>query len=146
MLENSVFDIGGGRPKIYFVPLDRRLLGVFYYEGKEYDFNFSHVHMKVKTEFSFEERGDDVVWNVRQENKNAVMETYVTCKKKDMLFVNYEAPDGSKNHNRLWNGGNGTGIIKLYDKKGEGLELVDEIEATHIGCEYGEYGFVSSKS
>ena len=28
-LENSVFDIGGGRPKIYFVPLDRRLLGVF---------------------------------------------------------------------------------------------------------------------
>lgn len=59
--------------------------------------------------------------------------------KKDMLFVNYEAPDGSKNHNRLWNGGNGTGIIKLYDKKGEGLELVDEIEATHIGCEYGEY-------
>ena len=26
-LDNSVFDIGGGRPKIYFVPLDRRLLG-----------------------------------------------------------------------------------------------------------------------
>ena len=31
-----VFDIGGGRPKSYFVPLDRRLLGVFYYEGKEF--------------------------------------------------------------------------------------------------------------
>ena len=31
-LKNSAFDIGGGRPKIYFVPLDRRLLGVFYYE------------------------------------------------------------------------------------------------------------------
>ena len=30
-LENSVFDIGGGRPKIYFVPLDRRLLGVFWW-------------------------------------------------------------------------------------------------------------------
>ena len=29
-LKNSVFDIGGGRPKIYFVPLDRRLLGVFW--------------------------------------------------------------------------------------------------------------------
>ncbi len=140
MLENSVFDIGGGRPKIYFVPLDRRLLGVFYYEGKEYDFNFSHVRMKVKTEFSFDESGDKVVWNVRQENNYAVMETYVTCKKKDMLFVNYEAPDGSKKHNRLWNGGNGTGIIKLYDKVGGRLELVDEIEATRIGCEYGEYG------
>ena len=29
ILTNSAFDIGGGRPKIYFVALDRRLLGVF---------------------------------------------------------------------------------------------------------------------
>ena len=51
-LNNSVFDIGGGRQKVYFVPLDRRLLGVFYYEGKEYDFNFSKLHLKVKTVYS----------------------------------------------------------------------------------------------
>jgi hypothetical protein len=139
MLSNSVFDIGGGRPKVYFVPLDRRLLGVFYYEGKEYDFNFSHVWLNVKTEFSFEERENDVCWHVRQENKEAVMETEITCQKKDMLLVNYEAPDGTKKHNRLWNGGNGVGIVKLYDKVDGELILVDEIEATHIGCEYGEY-------
>ena len=138
-LENSVFDIGGGRPKIYFVPLDRRLLGVFYYEGKEYDFNFSHVWMNVKTEFAFEERETDVIWRVRQENKSAVMETEITCQKKDMLLVNYEAPDGSKKHNRLWNGGNGVGTIKLYEKNDGETVLIDEIEATHIGCEYGEY-------
>ena len=138
-LENSVFDIGGGRPKIYFVPLDRRLLGVFYYEGKEYDFNFSHVWMNVKTEFAFEERETDVIWRVRQENRAAVMETEITCQKKDMLLVNYEAPDGSKKHNRLWNGGNGVGTIKLYEKNDGETVLIDEIEATHIGCEYGEY-------
>ena len=136
---NSVFDIGGGRPKIYFVPLDRRLLGVFYYEGKEYDFNFSKLHLKVKTEFSFEEKEDTVVWHVRQENTKAVMETEVHCRKADMLFVNYEAPDGSKRHNRLWNGGNGWGTVKLYEKKNDELILIDDIEATHIGCEYGEY-------
>ena len=139
MLDNSVFDIGGGRPKIYFVPLDRRLLGVMYYEGREYDFNFSHVLQNVKTAFSFEERGDEVFWHVRQENRHAVMETEVTCKKKDMLLVNYEAPDGTKKHNRLFNGGNGVGVIRLYDKVGGELRLVNEIEATHIGCEYGEY-------
>ena len=138
-LMNSVFDIGGGRPKIYFVPLDRRLLGVFYYEGKEYDFNFSHLWLNVKTEFSFEEKEDIVVWHVRQENLHAVMETEVFCKKKEMLLINYEAPDGSKQHNRLWNGGTGWGTIKLFDKKDGRLELVDEVEATHIGCEYGEY-------
>lgn len=138
-LNNSVFDIGGGRPKVYFVPLDRRLLGVFYYEGKEYDFNFSKLHLKVKTDFSFEELDDTVVWHVRQENIHAIMETEVFCRKKDMLFVNYEAPDGSKKHNRLWNGGNGWGTVRLFDKFEGYTVLVDEIEATHIGCEYGEY-------
>ncbi len=139
-LMNSVFDIGGGRPKIYFVPLDRRLLGVFYYEGKEYDFNFSKLQLHVKTEFSFEETDTEAIWHVRQENIHAAMETEVHCLKKDMLLINYEAPDGKKLHNRLWNGGNGWGTVKLYDKIDDRLELVDEIEATHIGCEYGEYG------
>ena len=138
-LMNSVFDIGGGRPKIYFAALDRRLLGVFYHEGKEYDFNFSKLHLRVKTDFSFEEKEDVVVWHVRQENTKAVMETEVFCKKADMLFVNYEAPDGRKRHNRLWNGGNGYGTVKLYEKKDGKQILIDEIEATHIGCEYGEY-------
>ena len=138
-LMNSAFDIGGGRPKIYFVPLDRRLLGVFYYEGKEYDFNFSKLHLKVKTEFSFEEDDDLAHWRVRQENIHAVMETEVFCRKEDMLLINYEAPDGSRRHDRLWNGGNGWGTVRLYDKKDGGLELLDEIDADHIGCEYGEY-------
>lgn len=139
MLTNSVFDIGGGRPKIYFLPLDRRLLGVFYYEGAEYDFNFSHAWLNVKTRFSFSEQENRVLWHVRQENLHALMDVRVACKKKDMLLIQYEAPDGSKKHNRLWNGGNGIGLIRLYDKVGRELKLVDEIEATHIGCEYGEY-------
>ena len=138
-LENSAFDVGGGRPKIYFVPLDRRLLGVCYYEGREYDFNFSHLWLNVKTEFSFEEEEELVHWRVRQENLHAVMETEIFCRKRDMLLVNYEAPDGSKKHNRLWNGGNGWGTVRLYDKEKDGLTLVDELEAGHVGCEYGEY-------
>ncbi len=136
VLSNSVFDIGGGRPKVYFVPLDRRLLGVFWYEGREFDFNFSKVHLHVKTTFSFDEAGDTVHWHVRQENTHAVMETEISCNKKDMLLINYEAPDGSKKHNRLWNGGNGWGTVRLYEKQGEETVLIDEIECTHVGCEY----------
>ena len=36
-------------------------------------------------------------------------------------------------------GGNMSNIIRLYDKVDGELRLVDEVEATHIGCEYGEY-------
>ena len=138
-LSGSAFDIGGGRPKVYFVPLDRRLLGAFCYEGREYDFNFSKLHLMVKTEFSFEEREEEAVWHVRQENIHAAMETEIHCLKKDMLLINYEAPDGSRRHDRLWNGGNGRGTVRLYDRRGGRLVPVDEIEAAHVGCEYGEY-------
>ena len=76
---------------------------------------------------------------MRQENRHSVMETEVRCHKKDMLLVNYEDPDGRKRHNRLWNGGNGTGRVKLYHKTGGGLQLVDDMDVRHIGCEYGEF-------
>ena len=63
------------------------------------------------------------------------MVTDITCDKSEMLLVNYEAPNGKKLHNRLWNGGNGKGTVKLY-RHGK---LVDEIVAENVGCEYGEY-------
>ena len=71
-----------------------------------------------------------------------MMETSVECEKSKMLLVNYEAPDGQKRHNRLWNGGTGSGCVKLYKKTGlfaRKLKLIDEVEANHIGCEWGEY-------
>ena len=138
-LENSVFDIGGGRPKVFGVALDRKLLGAFWYEGEEYEYNFSKFWTGVKTVFDAKETEDRIVWDITQENTNSVMETHIECFKKDMLLVNYESPDGKKRHNRLWNGGNGTGTIRLYKKNDKNRTLIDEILCDHVGCEYGEY-------
>ncbi len=143
-LENSVFDIGGGRPKVFGVALNRKLLSDFWYEGKSYEFNFSKFWTCCRTKFDCQETDDKIIWYVRQETNKAVMETSVECAKSEMLLVNYESPDGEKRHNRLWNGGTGHGTVKLYKKnafagKQKRLELVDEIEARHIGCEWGEY-------
>jgi hypothetical protein len=134
-LENSAFDIGGGRPKIGPIALNRQLLSEFIYEGKSYEFNFSKFWKNVKTEFESHETDTQIIWHVKQKAGKYKMISDITCEKKDMLFINYESPDGKKRHNRLWNGGNGKGVIKLYIKN----ELIDEIEAKHIGCEYGEY-------
>ena len=68
-----------------------------------------------------------------------MLKTQVRCKKKDMLLINYESPDGKKLHNRLWNGGTGTGRLKLYEKRNDVWELVDDILAYNVGCEFGEY-------
>ena len=139
-LENSAFDIGGGKPKAFGISLPRKLLGVFYYEGDEsYEFNFAKFWMGIKTVFSGNLEGEEFVWHVRQENHKRAMEAEIRCKVKDMLFVNYEDPEGVKRFHHLYNGGNGYGSVKLYKKaKGE-WALVDEIEAKNVGCEYGEF-------
>ncbi|MCQ2053264.1 MAG: hypothetical protein MJZ03_04955 [archaeon] len=134
-LENSAFDIGGGKPKIGPIALDRKLLGAIFYEGKNYEFNFSKPWTRSKTKFNCYETDTQVIWHVEQKASGASLVTDITCEKKDMIFIKYEAPDGQMRHRRLWNGGNGVGILKLYD----GNDLIDEIEAKHVGCEYGEY-------
>ncbi|MBQ2069513.1 MAG: hypothetical protein II467_01125 [Bacilli bacterium] len=134
-LNNSVFDIGGGCPKAFGIAMKRKLLSAFFYEGKCYEFNFSKFWTKTKTKFDCKESEEEIIWHVEQSTWRNKMVSDITCKKKDMLLINYEAPNGKKLHNRLWNGGNGVGTIKLYHKG----KLVDEIEAKNIGCEYGEY-------
>ncbi len=138
-LENSAFDIGGGKPKVFGISLDRRLLSAFWYEGKCYEFNFSKFWTGTRTLFSYEEDEDEIIWHVDQSNRRNVVRVEGRCKKYDMLFINYEDPDGNKKFSKLWNGGNGTANIKLYSKKGKKLELIDDINATHMGCEYGEF-------
>ena len=141
-LENSVFDIGGGRPKVFGIALNRKLLSAFWYEGKAYEFNFSKFWTGTKTQFSYEESQDEIIWHVEQKNHRALMQTQMHCKKADMLFVNYEDPDGNKRFQKLWNGGNGWGNIKLYSLKGFGKKkqtLIDDIDVKHLGCEYGEF-------
>ena len=134
-LENSVFDIGGGRPKVGPVALKRKLLSAFWYEGKCYEFNFSKFWTFTRTIFDCKETDTQIIWHVDQRTWRNRMVTDLVCEKKDMLLVNYEAPNGKKLHNRLWNGGNGTGTVKLY-RDGK---LIDEIRAENTGCEYGEF-------
>ncbi len=140
-LENSVFNIGGGRPKVFFLALNRKLLGEFYYEGKDYEFNFSKFWTLSRTKFDCWETDDEIHWHVLQTTKDAKLDTRIRCYKKDMLNIAYEAPTGYKRHNRLWNGGNGTGTLKLYKRSlfGRKETLIDEVYAEGIGCEYGEY-------
>lgn len=134
-LPDSVFDIGGGCPKVGPIALKRKLLSACWYEGKCYEFNFSKFWTFTRTKFDCRETDTQIIWHVEQKTWRNRMVTDITCEKKDMLLVNYEAPDGKKLHNRLWNGGNGKGTVKLY----HGKTLIDEVFCENVGCEYGEY-------
>ena len=139
-LYNSAFEVGGGNPKVFGLPLGRKLLGQFYYEGRVYEFNFSKFWTGSRTFFDCRESEEQILWKVVQTTFRAKMEVEVTCRKDEMLLINYESPDGYKRHDRLWNCGNGRGTVRLYVKRRGGWELVDEVRAGSVGCEYGVYG------
>lgn len=138
-LKNSVFEVGGGRPKVFGFSLNRKLLGQFYYEGADYEFNFSKFWTGSRTKFNCKETDTQILWEVTQTTFRAKMEITATCNKEEMLLINYESPDGYKRHTRLWNCGNGIGTVKLWRKNGRKWELIDNVKAGSVGCEYGEY-------
>lgn len=138
-LTNSVFDVGGGNPKVFGIPLGRKLLGQFYYEGQDYEFNFSKFWTGSRTKFAYTQTPTQILWNVTQTTFRAKMEVAIACNKDEMLHINYESPDGYKRHTRLWNCGNGTGTVRLYQKQGRQWVLVDDVHTENVGCEYGEY-------
>lgn len=138
-LEDSAIEIGGGKPKVGPIALNRKLLGELVYRGTAFEFNFSKPWTGSKTRFSCHETSSHVVWHVEQETFAARLVTDVTCAKDEMLLIRYEAPDGQARHTRLWNGGTGTGRAQLFARDGLGWQLVDDMDIAHMGCEYGEY-------
>jgi hypothetical protein len=138
-LNNTVFDIGGGRPKVFFVPLKNKLLSALYVEGKEYEFNFSKFWRRNKTKFDCKIEGDILIWDITQKANKYVMETHMECNINDMLFVNYESPDGKKRYNHLYNGGNAHGNIKLYKLMSKKKVLIHDLDVINAGAEYGVY-------
>lgn len=138
-LLNSAFDIGGGRPKIGPLALENRLLILFTYEGTDFEFNFTKPSLHAKTKFRCYETEDKIVWRIKATSTFGALEADAWCKKEDMLLINYESPKGLRQHNRLWNGGNATAVIRLYKNLNGKKHLIDTIDAKNVGCEYGRY-------
>ena len=138
-LDNSALEIGGGKPRIWGMPLPNRLLAYLAYEGTAFDFNFSKPWQGASVTFTFTEGAEDNIWHVIARNRHVVMEVDLRCAKSDMQLMRYQAPDGTRRHTRLWNGGTGTGEIRLYRRSGTGLQHFDTLTMGRAGCEYGEY-------
>lgn len=138
-LDNSALEIGGGRPKVLGVALDNRVLAYLAYEGTGYDFNFSKPWQTSRVDFGFVEGESENRWRVTARNRTAQMEVDLVCPRNEMLLMRYQSPDGARRHNRLWNGGTGTGEIRLFARDRDRVVPIDTITMGHVGCEYGEY-------
>jgi len=136
---DASFDLGGGCPTVFGIALPQRILTAFYYKGEFFEFNFSKFWKKSRQLFSTNEDDQYFYWNITSENSDCKIEINFRCTKAYLLHVNYENPDGYKHHNRLWNGGHAEGTLKFFRKEQGAFRLIDELEGSLGGCEYGEY-------
>ncbi len=109
------------------------------YEGKNYEFINSKYQEDLGVEVFGQETETEIIWHTKQENSTHMLEIEARCPKKDMLHLNYENPLGERSYTRLWNGGNGTAIVRIFRKKNDGrIEMTDSLAATYVQCQYGE--------
>lgn len=130
--------VGGGCPKIAGIALKRKILTAFFYDNQFYEFNFSKFWKYSKQSFKTYEDDNFFYWNIVSKNRKIILDIKFKCRKDYLLKINYENPQGKKNHNNLLNGGNAEGFVKIY-KNTKNKELIDELEGNFGGCEYGEY-------
>ncbi len=135
-LTNSSLDIGGGNPKIGPISLGEKILVCFYLEGRKFEFNFTHLLFQKQNWKCYEDE-NNIYWDVDVSNLKHRLKVNFSCKKDGMILVNYENPEGLKNHKKLWNGGYAQGTLELYEKKSN--ILLCSLTGENGGCEYGRY-------
>jgi len=138
LLKKTGLDIGGGRPKVFYFSIPKKILVAFIYKGKLYEFNFTKIFFQ-KQAWKCNIVDDKVHWDVAVENRTHALEVKFSCPIDTMLLVNYENPAGEKNHNQLWNGGFASGTLRFYEKKNSKKILLADLDGEYAGCEYGAY-------
>jgi len=140
-LDGTSLDVGGGRPRVFGVPIPAAVLLALFYRGRLYEFNFSkfwRLHFPGTT-FKVEETDTSIRWHVVASDLFSKVEVDVTERKEAMLKIKYENPDGAYEHRSLWNGGNATGTVTLSVRRHPlaPWQLVDTMAAARCGCEWG---------
>lgn len=135
---NAFLDVGGGCPVVFGIKLNRRILTAFYYNNELFEFNFSKFWQRSKQQFRSWHEDGYVHWDIVSQKPGVKLEIRFKCPKNTMIRVNYENPAGIKHYNALWNGGFAEGEVVFSKKINGRWEVIDVLDGTMGGCEYGE--------
>ena len=127
-LRHSVLALNGFCPRFLWFPLRHRLMLQLTYMGE--DFQFTRCKWETK------ENGKRFIWHILAQNKNAVVKISLSCTKEEMLFLQYENPEGRKSKLPLWAGADGLGTVQIYHRIPGGRELLDSLKLDNSLCIY----------
>jgi len=127
-LRNSALAVNGISPRMLGLRLPGRFLLQLTYMGEDFDFTRCRWEVK-ETERRF-------IWHILAKSRTAVLKLSGSCKKEQMLHLQYENPDGRKPEHPLWAGADGIGTVQLYRRTPAGRELLDTLKLEGALCIY----------
>ena len=124
--------LGGTRPTVYGAALfgsNHVLLRVLLPRRPPYEFNFTKPGYGGRVRWDVKRGGGKMRWSVDFERPGLHILVVVECPVKELLNLRYEDPWGRIEFPRLWNGGAGSGTLRINN----------ELFYIHrCGCEYGD--------
>lgn len=76
-------------------------------------------------------------WSASFHNKLWVLDVDVYCRIKDLFNRLIELPDNTRRVMSILEGATGTGEVKLYRRRGNSLEQIEQAKLTKVLCEFG---------
>lgn len=126
-LKHSALAIDGCCPKLFFLPLRRKLMIQLTYTGEDYEYNFAKPGTLSRCKWKVKATNKRFLWHIKAQNKTSVIKISGCCRKDRMTTLDYESPDGGRSKAPLFAGSAATGTIEIYRRISGGLQWVDTI-------------------
>ncbi len=135
-LKHSAFAVDGCCPRFLCFPLKPRLTLQLTYTGEDFTFFFAKPGKFSRSRWQVKETTKRFIWHIKARDKNTLLKLSLSCPKKSMLPLEYEAPDGTKAKEPLHCGSQGMGTMELYRLTPQGPQLLDTLIILDALCEY----------
>lgn len=135
-LKHSALVVDGCCPRLFFLPLRRKLFIQLTYMGEDFEFHFAVPRNLARCKWKTKETNKRYVWQIKAHNKNALIKISISCTKAQLMEMHYETPDGKLPSMPILSGGVGVGTVKIYRRLSRELQLLDTLSLKDALCEY----------
>ena len=135
-LKHSALAIDGCCPRLFGIPLKRKLMLQLTYTGEDFEYNFASPGALSRSKWKVKETNKRFIWHIMAQNKTSIIKISGSCMKEQMMPLLYESPDGILSRRPLWASGAGIGKIELYRRFHGGAQLIDTLTVDDALCEY----------
>ncbi len=135
-LKHSALAIDGCCPKFLCFPLKRKLMIQLTYTGEDFEYNFAKPGTFSRCKWKVKETNKRYIWHIIAQNKESVIKISCSCRKEQMMPLQYESPEGILDIQPLLGSGAGIGTVELYRRNSDGMELIDTLNLEDGFCAY----------